>query len=163
MRIGEICTRAVVTCRRDASARELARLMRERHVGDVVVVDEHEGLLTPVGVVTDRDLVVKILAVDGDPAVLRAEDLMASNVATAFESELIFDAIWHMRGKSIRRLPVVDSHNHLLGVLTADDVTRFLAQELVDMARIATHQVQREGIALQPIEPNIASLTRKSR
>ena len=62
MHIGKICTRSVVSCRRDASARELARLMRERHVGDVVVVDEHEGLLTPVGVVTDRDLVVKVLA-----------------------------------------------------------------------------------------------------
>ena len=100
--------------------------MRERHVGDVVVVDEHEGLLTPVGVVTDRDLVVKVLAMDVDPAVLRAEDLMASNVETAFESELVYDAIWHMRGKSIRRLPVVDAHNHLLGMLTAGNVTRFL-------------------------------------
>lgn len=100
--------------------------MRERHVGDVVVVDEHEGLLTPVGVVTDRDLVVKVLAMDVDPAVLRAEDLMASNVETAFESELVYDAIRHMRGKSIRRLPVVDAHNHLLGMLTAGNVTRFL-------------------------------------
>lgn|GEM_PF-2724526 len=100
--------------------------MRERHVGDVVVVDEHEGLLTPVGVVTDRDLVVKVLAMDVDPAVPRAEDLMASNVETAFESELVYDAIRHMRGKSIRRLPVVDAHNHLLGMLTAGNVTRFL-------------------------------------
>jgi signal-transduction protein with cAMP-binding, CBS, and nucleotidyltransferase domain len=149
MHIGEICTRSVVTCHRETSARELARLMRERTVGDVVVVDEHEGLLTPVGVVTDRDLVVKVLAMDVDPAVLRAEDLMASNVETAFESELVYDAIWHMRGKSIRRLPVVDAHNHLLGMLTADDVTRFLAQELGDLARVATHQTEREEIALQ--------------
>jgi len=123
--------------------------MRERHVGDVIVVDVDEGSLTPVGVVTDRDLVVKVLAVDIDPAVLRAEDLMAMNVATAFESELVYDAIWHMRGKSIRRLPVVDAHNHLVGILTVDDVTRFLAQELSDMARIAPHQIEREGLALQ--------------
>ena len=123
--------------------------MRERTVGDVVVVDEHEGLLTPVGVVTDRDLVVKVLAMDIDPAVLRAEDLMASNVETAFESELVYDAIWHVRGKSIRRLPVVDAHNYLLGMLTANHVTRFLARELGDMARVATHQTEREEIALQ--------------
>jgi CBS domain-containing protein len=142
MHIGEICTRSVVTCRRDASARELACLMRERHVGDVVVVDEHEGLLTPVGVVTDRDLVVKVLSLGGDPDVVRAGDLMAKTVATAFESELVYDAIWHMRGKGIRRLPVVDARNHLLGILTADDVTRFLAQELGDMARISTHQIE---------------------
>ena len=149
MHIGEICTRSVVTCRRDTSARELARLMRERHVGDVVVVDEHEGLLTPVGVVTDRDLVVKVLAMDIDPAALRAEGLMANSVETAFESELVYDAIWHMRGKNIRRLPVVDAHNHLLGMLTADDVTRFLAQELGDLARVATHQAERDESALQ--------------
>lgn len=150
MHIGEICTRSVVTCRRDASARELASLMRERHVGDVVVVDEHDGISTPVGVVTDRDLVVMVLATDSDPALLRAEDLMAINVATAFDSELVYDAIWHMRGKNIRRLPVVDAHNHLLGILTADDVTRFLAQELSDVARIATHQVERESSASRP-------------
>ena len=150
MHIGEICTRTVVTCRRDATARELACLMRERHVGDVIVVDEHDGSLTPVGVVTDRDLVIKVLSTDGDPDVVRAEDLMARAVATAFESELVYDAIWHMRGKAIRRLPVVDAHNHLLGILTADDVTRFLAQELSDLARIAPFQTEHEGIASRP-------------
>ena len=153
MHIGEICSRSVVTCRRDANAGQLARLMRERHVGDVIVVDEHEGLLTPVGVVTDRDLVVEVLATDTDPAALRAEDLMASNVETAFESELVYDAIWHMRRAKVRRLPVVDALNHLLGILTADDVTRFLAQEMSDMAQIATHQIERERIAFPPERP----------
>ena len=84
MHIGEICTRSVVTCRRDASAKELAGLMRKHHVGDVIVVDEHEGRMTPAGVVTDRDLVVKVLALGIDPAGVRAGDLMASDVATAF-------------------------------------------------------------------------------
>ena len=58
MHIGDICTRSVVTCRRDASVLELAQLMRDHHVGEVIVVDEREGKMTPVGVVTDRDLVV---------------------------------------------------------------------------------------------------------
>jgi CBS domain-containing protein len=149
MRIGEICTRSVVTCRRDSSASELAKLMRERHVGDVVVVDVRDGLPTPVGLITDRDLVVQVVAMGIDPASMRAEDLMAKDLATAFESELVYDAIWHMRGKSIRRLPIVDVHNHLLGILTADDVTRFLAQELSDMSRIAPMQIEREGTALK--------------
>ena len=59
MHIGEICTRSVVTCGRDTSVLELAQLMRDHHVGAVIVVDEHAGKLTPVGVVTDRDLVVE--------------------------------------------------------------------------------------------------------
>jgi signal-transduction protein with cAMP-binding, CBS, and nucleotidyltransferase domain len=151
MHIGEICTRSVVTCRRDASALELAQLMRDHHVGDVIVVDEHEGATTPVGVVTDRDLVIEVMAKGVDPDRVRAEDLVAVEVVTAFESELVYDAIWHMRGKGIRRLPVVNARNHLVGVLTADDVTKFLAQELTEVARIAPHQIKREEARRDPV------------
>ncbi len=123
--------------------------MRERQVGDVVVVDDRDGLLTPIGVVTDRDLVVRVLAAGIDPDELRAQDLMDANVATAFDSELVYDAIWHMRGKGIRRLPVVDARNHLLGILTADDVALFLAQQLIDLARIAPLQIAHERVAVK--------------
>ena len=146
MRIGEICTRSVVTCGRDASALELAQLMRNHHVGDVIVVDEHEGKLTPVGVVTDRDLVVEVVAKSVNPDLLRAGDLIANELVTAFESELVHDAIWHMRSKCIRRLPVVDANNHLLGVLTADDLTEFLAGELTELARIVPRQIKLEQV-----------------
>ena len=144
MRIGEICTRSVVTCGRDTSVLALAQLMRNHHVGDVIVVDEHEGKLTPVGVVTDRDLVVEVVAKSVNPDLLRAGDLIANELVTAFESELVYDAIWHMRSKGIRRLPVVDANNHLLGVLTADDVTEFLAEELTEVARIVPRQIKLE-------------------
>ena len=151
MHIGEICTRSVVTCRRDASVLELAQLMRDHHVGDVIVVDEHAGVVTPVGVVTDRDLVIEVMAKGVSPDSLRAEDLIAVEIVTAFESELMYDAIWHMRGKGIRRLPVVDAHNHLVGVLTTDDVTRFLAEQLSDLARISPLQIEREKARREPV------------
>jgi len=153
MHIGEICTRSTVICRRDASASEVAQLMRDRHVGDVIVVDEHEGQLTPVGIVTDRDLVVQVMAERLNPNLLRAGDLIANDLVTAFESELVYDAIWHMRRKSIRRLPVVDAHNHLLGVLTADDVIEFLAGELSELARLAPRQIKREEVTRDPVAP----------
>lgn len=151
MHIGEICTRSVVTCRRDASAMELAQLMRDHHVGDVIVVDGHEGQATPVGVITDRDLVIEVMAKGVSPDRLRADDLIATEIVTAFESELVYDAIWHMRGKGLRRLPVVDAHNHLCGVLTADDVTKFLAEELTEVARIAPRQIKREEATRDPV------------
>ena len=151
MHIGEICTRSVVTCRRDASAPEIAQLMRDRHVGDVIVVDEHEGQLTPVGIVTDRDLVVQVMAKGLNPDLLRAGDLIADDLVTAMESEGVYDAIWHMRNKGLRRLPVVDAHNHLLGILTADDVTEFLAEELTEVARIAPRQIKREEAMREPV------------
>jgi CBS domain-containing protein len=144
MHIGETCTRSVVTCRRDASAQALAQLMREQHVGDVVVVDEQDGHKTPVGVVTDRDLVVEVMAAGVDPAILRADDLLVGELVTAIDTELLGDAVWHMRGKGIRRLPVVDAHGHLVGILTADDITRCLVEALTEVARIAPRQVKLE-------------------
>ena len=144
MRIGESCTRSVVTCRRSSSAFEIAQQMRERHVGDVIVVDEHGAKLTPVGVVTDRDLVVKVMAAGIDPNSLQAGDFVVGAVETARASELMHDAVWHLRGKRIRRLPVVDEQGHLVGVLTADDVARVLVDELAALTGIASDQVVRE-------------------
>lgn len=144
MHIGEICTRPVVTCPRGTSALELARLMRERHVGAVVVVDELDGRSTPVGVVTDRDLVIEVMACGVDPELLLAGDLIVAEPATAVETELVFDAIWHMRRKGIRRLPVVDANSRLVGIVTTDDVTRFLAEQLTAVTCIVPSQVRRE-------------------
>ena len=153
MRIGDICTRSVVTCRRSASVLEVARLMRDRHVGDVIVVDESEGPPTPVGIVTDRDLVVAVLAEGVSADGLCAGDLIVNELITAFESELVYDAIWHMRRKGIRRLPIVDAQCHLRGVLTADDVIRFLAEELTNVSRVMPRQVTKEEAARAPAEP----------
>ena len=136
MHISQICTRSLVTCNRDTPAAELARRMRDQHVADVIVVDDHAGRLTPVGLVTDRDLVVEVIARDKDPNQVRAADLMCANLETALDSELVYDAIWHMRKRQILRLPVVDVHGALVGVLTADDVAEFLASELSELSRV---------------------------
>jgi signal-transduction protein with cAMP-binding, CBS, and nucleotidyltransferase domain len=152
MRIGEICTRSVVTCARDASALDVALLMRERHVGDVVVTDVEDGKAVPVGIVTDRDLVVEVMARGVAPQTIQAGDLMVGALATASESELAHDAVWHMRGKGIRRLPVVDARGHLIGILTADDLARALAEELVELTRLAAGQPRLEQARLESLD-----------
>jgi len=144
MRIGEICTRTVVTCAREASALDVARLMREHHVGCVVVVEPQCGRIVPVGVVTDRDLVVEVLACAVDPELVRAGDLVVGELETATEGELVFDAVWHLRHKGIRRLPVVNQQGELTGILSADDVSRFLAEQLGGMAALASGQARQE-------------------
>jgi CBS domain-containing protein len=151
MRIGEICTREVVQCIRTTSVADLACLMRNRHVGDVVVVEQSGTVSRPVGIVTDRDLVVKILAEGVDPDTVTAGDLMSADLATGLETEVVYDAIWQMRGKGIRRLPIVDARNTLVGVLTVDDITEFLAAELSEVARIVPHQVKLEQVKLAPV------------
>jgi signal-transduction protein with cAMP-binding, CBS, and nucleotidyltransferase domain len=136
MHVGQICSRSLVTCTGETPAAELARKMRDQHVADVLVVEDRGGRLTPVGLVTDRDLVVDVLARGRDPSQVRAVDIMCAELETVADSELIYDAIWHMRKRQILRLPVVDAHGALVGVLTADDVAEFLASELTEVARL---------------------------
>jgi CBS domain-containing protein len=83
MRIGDICTREVIHCSRATTALELAQLMRSSHVGDVVVVDQPNGHKMPVGIVTDRDLVVEVLAREADPALAKPGELVAREFVTA--------------------------------------------------------------------------------
>jgi CBS domain-containing protein len=97
-----------------------------------------------VGIVTDRDLVVQVMAAGVAADTLRAEDLIGGGLTTAASSETVYDAIWAMRSKGIRRLPVVDEHEHLVGVVTADDITEFLAQELTGVARVMPRQLEIE-------------------
>jgi CBS domain-containing protein len=148
MRINQICTHAVVTCHRGTSALEIAKMMRDCHVGDIIVVDDAGGGTMPVGIVTDRDLVVQVMARSVDPELVVAGDLMCRELEIALESDFAFDAICQMRRKGVRRLPVVDPRGHLVGVLTADDVTRFLTEEMAALARVMPVQIQREEARL---------------
>jgi signal-transduction protein with cAMP-binding, CBS, and nucleotidyltransferase domain len=150
MHIGDICRSPVVTCCRETSAAELAQLMRNHHVGSVIVVDHQEGQVSPIGVITDRDLVVQVMAKRIDPEVLRAGDLLTGELVCIEHSEGIYDAIWHMRSKRVRRLPVVDARHCLIGVLSVDDLIRFLSQELSDVSAIVPHQIKREEDLRQP-------------
>jgi CBS domain-containing protein len=94
--------------------------------------------------VTDRDLTVEVLAQRIDPDTLTASDLMRKGLVTARENEAVEEAIERMRREGVRRLPVVDELGGLIGVLTADDVTEFLAAELTDITRIGPY-----GVALE--------------
>jgi CBS domain-containing protein len=150
MHMTEICTREVATCARATNAHALAQLMRDGHVGQVVVVEDCDGLVSPVGIVTDRDLVVRVLAQGLDGEAVTAGDLMARTLITVLASEDVHDAVWHMRSHGIKRLPVVDERGALRGLVTADDLTSHLAAELSDTARIAPGVGRRERVNFEP-------------
>ena len=149
MRIGEICSRDVVSCKADCSAFELARLMRDEHVGSVIVVNDSDGQDMPVGIVTDRDLVIQVVATEVDPQSVTAGDMMKP-VCTVLESEVVYDAIWTMRRAGARRLPVVDGSNALFGIVSVDDLSQFLAEELTELARISPQQRRTESDLFAP-------------
>jgi CBS domain-containing protein len=129
MRIREICTTDVVCCRPDATALEAARLMRSRHVGDVVVVSDVE-VPVPLGVVTDHDLAVEVLGNGREAAIMPLSALVRTPVVIAADYEDVHAALERMRVHGVRRMPVVDEGGSLVGLVTLDDL---LGALLADM------------------------------
>ncbi len=144
MPISEVCNREVVIVGAKDSALEAAQLMRQHHVGDVVVVEERGGRRAPIGIVTDRDLVVEIMAPELDPATITVGDVMVADLAAVKEGTGLFEAIGYMRAKGVRRLPVVDEGGGLVGIITLDDVLELLADEMAALARLVKHEQKKE-------------------
>jgi CBS-domain-containing membrane protein len=144
MPVGEICNRDVIILQRDETVLEAAKLMRHHHVGDVVVVEERDGRRIPVGIVTDRDVVVEIVATELDQGVITVGDIIGEDLATVKEDVAIFDAVQYMRSKAVRRLPVVDENGALVGILALDDLLELLSEELLAIAKLVNYQRQKE-------------------
>lgn len=144
MAVGEICNREVVIVGRQQSVAEAARLMRTYHVGDLVVIEERDGRRYPVGILTDRDVVVEVVAEGVNPEALKVGDIMGAELATVRENEGVFEVLSYMRGKGVRRMPVVDGSGGLVGILTLDDLLGLLAEEMTELAKLVSHERQRE-------------------
>ncbi len=144
MAIGEICNREVVIAERSMDVAEAARLMRQHHVGTLVIVEGLEGRRRPVGIVTDRDIVIEVVAAGVAPEALTVGDIMAPDLATVRETEGVFDTIRYMRGRGIRRVPVVDREGWLVGIVTLDDLLGLLAEEMAELARLISREQRHE-------------------
>jgi predicted transcriptional regulator len=101
-------------------------------------VDEVNAKRVPVGILTDRDIVVEINAMDLDPKVITAGDIMSPELALVPENQGVLETIEIMRVKGVRRMPIVDSDNRLVGIVTIDDLLEVLAEELTDIAHIVS-------------------------
>lgn len=135
----------VICCEADTNVASVAALMRHHHVGDVVVVEKNaEGLRIPMGIVTDRDILVESISLDIEARLFTAGDMMTAPLITVQEDVSLFDAIKLMRDKKIRRLPVLAQAGTLFGIITADDVINLLASELSLMAAAMVEQPDRE-------------------
>ena len=143
MRVDQYCKRAVVSVRGDADIAEAARVMRERHVGFLVVFNQSDSLRHPVGVVTDRDIVLEVTALDIDPHAVTVADVMTRDPMIAHESDDLSELMHGMRLAGIRRVPVVDGRGSLAGVIAVDDVIDVVSALMGDIAAsIKTEQHQ---------------------
>lgn len=135
---GDLCTRDTIVAQRMTSLIEAARLMREHHVGSLVIVEKSPGGQVPVGVITDRDLVTAVLASDVDAHALWVDDVANAEPVTVREQASMFDALALMRTKGVRRVIVTDERGLLQGVLALDDVIEAVAEQMQAISKALT-------------------------
>lgn len=134
--IGQICERKVVHTMSDTTVQAAAKLMRDYHVGTLVIVEPAEGRPRPLGILTDRDIVVEIDALDLDPKTMTAGDIMAPDLVTVRDDLGVLQAAEIMRYKGVRRLPVIDAEGYLVGIVSIDDLFESLTEQMTEMARV---------------------------
>jgi CBS domain-containing protein len=145
MAISKLCQRNVVWATRDTSIVDAARLMRQHHVGAVVVVDQDDTPRMPVGIVTDRDIVVEVVAPGLDPKQLKLGDLLVDSVVTIEERKSAADTVRLMSQKGVRRVPVVTDEGALAGIVSIDDLLRHFATALGTLADLTARNLEREA------------------
>ena len=144
MNVSRIYTRSLIAAQRSNSLQKAAALMRLHHVGALLVTDDEPNSDRALGIITDRDLVVQVIA-DGIALEKRTiGDVMTQGISTISETSDVHEAIEVMRSNGIRRLAVVDEHGTLLGVLSFDDVIDAIAVELSGLADSIRSERERE-------------------
>jgi CBS domain-containing protein len=144
MTIGTICTARVITVDRGLDIAAAAAVMRENRIGYLIVTDP--GGAAPIGVITDRDIVVKVVAKDVDAHTLTVGDVMTPDPLTAAEDDGISETLHRMRRLGVRRVPVVGPRGQVSGVLSIDDVVDHLVSQLSDVAGSIRNESQRKEI-----------------
>jgi CBS domain-containing protein len=154
MKVGECCNKRVVAIASSADAAEAAKLMRAQHVGFLVVHREGDVLRKPVGVLTDRDLVLGVMARDVDPYAVTVDDIMSRQPLTANEGDELGDLLQGLGLAGFRRAPVVDARGALMGIMTVDDAIEVITGLMCDIAgSIKSEQRQERRRRTDPPPP----------
>ncbi|NVK44393.1 MAG: CBS domain-containing protein [Oceanospirillaceae bacterium] len=145
MSVGEICNREVVVVDQNENISDAARLMRKYHVGNVVVArTANDGTRRPVGILTDRDIVIELLAKGVDLDAISVGDAMTYDLLTLNENDEVDEAIKQMRAQGVRRAPVVNGSGLLVGILAVDDVIERLSEQFADLVALLQREQQQE-------------------
>lgn len=143
MSVGKICQRNVDVITPDDPIRTAAKRMAKRRVGSLVVLGAGEK---PVGIVTDRDIVVRVLGDDRDPDHTAVADVMTREPSVISEFTPVEEALTTMRTLGVRRLPVTGSDGRLVGIISIDDFVRFLVGELGDIGQVLEKEAPHGGV-----------------
>ncbi len=144
MSAGEYCNREVVVVARDEPVRSAIELMRNQHVGSLVVTEQQGETVMPVGILTDRDIVMEILAQDVEMASVDVGDIMSDQLVKVSEDTSLVDAVSLMKQRGVRRLPVVNANAGLVGILTVDDITDLLSEQISNLVGLINNEQRKE-------------------
>ncbi len=144
MSTGEYCNREVVVVDRGESVREAVKLMRDQHVGSLVVTEQQGAQQKPVGILTDRDIVIEILAEDVDMDSVNIGDIMSDQLVKVSEDSSLLDAVSLMKQRGVRRLPVVNDQDGLVGILTVDDIIDLLSEQISNLVGLINNEQRHE-------------------
>jgi len=145
MNAGELCNRQVVTASRDTNVSEAAQLMRDKHVGSLIIVEEQDNHLEPTGILTDRDIVIEVLAEKVDPEAVTVGDIMTRAVLKVCEQDSVLETAQRMRARGVRRVPVISNQGELVGVLAQDDILKLLSEKLSLLVEVTTREAEQEA------------------
>lgn len=147
MRIQDLAQPVPVTITADETVVSAASRMRRYHVGDVIVTEPEGSRGRPVGILTDRDITISIVgaAPEAIENLTVGDVLSRDELVTIHEDDPVHDAIDLLHAHGIRRLPIVDHNDQLLGIVTLDDLVSHLSQQLEKLASVVSRQRARES------------------
>lgn len=136
MSLGNLCRREIICVDPRTTVKEAAKLMEEKNVGSTIVVQERK----PIGILTDRDILLRVMNRGLDPEKTSVDEVMTKQIVTLKEDMGLFEALQKVKGKGIRRFPIVDSNGNLQGIMTLDDIFYLLGKEMSDVASIIENE-----------------------
>jgi CBS domain-containing protein len=139
-----LATKIIVTATPDTTAARAAQLMRTHHVGSLIVVDPAADNGKPVGIVTDRDLVLAVMAEAMDASLFTVGDIMSTDLVTAPAGTDLLEATHTLRRHRVRRLIVLDDAGRVIGLAALEDLLEALALELSDLVQALRGARERE-------------------
>jgi CBS domain-containing protein len=144
MTAGEYCNREVIITNADTPIVDAAKLMRAHHVGTIMVTQKDNENIIPIGILTDRDIVIEVIAQDVPLDSVLVKDVMSRDIITVTEEVTLLDSLELMKTKGVRRLPVVNQEGSLEGILSADDTIELLSEAMNDLVVLIKQETKAE-------------------
>jgi len=149
MLLSEACNREVIITDSDCTVFKATKLMREYNVGSIVVTKKEKEIIKPIGIITDRDIVIEVIAKNAIPDMVKLSEIMNTELITGKDTDQLWNSLQVMRTHGVRRMPVIDNKGSLVGIITADDILELLSEELLDLTRLIALEQKKEAALVE--------------